>query len=227
MGAGAPRRQPAAPATAPERSRAETQRRLVAAATELFARRGLFRTTTTQIARAAGVAAGTFYLHFPDKQALFEAIVADAAARLRERVRSAGRASRGGPEAHVRAVAGALLAFAEENRSLVRVLFGRGHEAGALGDELVDALVPDVELRLGQRIASGLTDPGLHPAVGAQALVGMWTRALAWWLEDPSRAPREAVLETLIRLHPVTRARAGAGRGAAAGANGEGRHGGG
>ncbi len=199
---------PGAPARAPERSRAETHRRLVAAGTDLFARRGLFRTTTTQIAQAAGVAAGTFYLHFRDKQALFAAIAADAARRLRERMERAGRAA-GDPQARVRASGEALLGFAEENRSLIRVLFGRGHEAGALGDEFVDALVPDVELRLGERIAAGLTDPGLHPGVGAQALAGMWVRAVTWWLEDPSRAPREAVLETLVRLHPVTRARDG------------------
>jgi len=39
--------------------------------------------------------------------------------------------------------------------------------------------------------------------VTAQALVATWIRVVAWWSEDPSRAPREAVVETLVRLHPT------------------------
>jgi hypothetical protein len=85
----------------------------------------------------------------------------------------------------------------------VRIVFGRGHEAGSLGDEMADALFPDVEAVLRTRIEAGHADPGLHPAVAAQSLIAMWTRVIAWWGEDPSRAPREAVVETLVRLHPV------------------------
>jgi hypothetical protein len=38
--------------------------------------------------------------------------------------------------------------------------------------------------------------------VTAQALAAMWTRVATWWVEDPTRAPREAVVETLVQLHP-------------------------
>ena len=62
--------------TAAARSRRETRRRLVEAGTELFAREGLHGATSAQIARRAGVAAGTFYLHFRDKQDLFREIEA-------------------------------------------------------------------------------------------------------------------------------------------------------
>jgi AcrR family transcriptional regulator len=37
-------------------------------ARELFAERGLSRVTSHDIARRAGVAAGTIYLHFDDKE---------------------------------------------------------------------------------------------------------------------------------------------------------------
>ena len=50
--------------------RAATRERLRQSGLELFAERGLHGLTTHDIAHHAGLAAGTFYLHFPDKQAL-------------------------------------------------------------------------------------------------------------------------------------------------------------
>jgi TetR/AcrR family acrAB operon transcriptional repressor len=193
------------PAGAQARSRADTRRRLVSAATELFAREGLHRTTSTRIARGAGVAAGTFYLHFRDKHDLFRAIAFDALGQLRARLAQAAERAGADPRIQLRARMDQLVAFAEEQRDLVRILFGRGHEAAALGDDLIDELFPGVEARLRERIADGLADPGLHAAVAAQSLLAMWTRVVAWWVEDPRRAPREAVVETLVRLHPIHR----------------------
>ena len=109
----------------------------------------------------------------------------------------------GDVQAVVRANMETLVAFAGEERDLVRIVFGRGHEAGTLAEEMADALFPGVEARLRERIEEGLADPGLHAAVAAQSLLAMWTRVLAWWVEDPSRAPREAVVETLVRMHPL------------------------
>lgn len=48
----------------------ETRERLVAAAALEFNHRGFHGTDTNRIARAAGYAPGTFYKHFPDKQAV-------------------------------------------------------------------------------------------------------------------------------------------------------------
>lgn len=191
------------PAGAPARHRAESRRRLVAAATELFAREGLRRTTSTQIARAAGLAAGTFYLHFADKEALFREIAFGALAELRERMDAAQRAAGGDVEEQIRARMQCLVAFADEQRDLVRIVFGRGHEAGTVADEIADQLFPGVEARLREHVAEGRADPALHPAVAAQALIATWSRVVAWWVEDPARAPRAAVVETLLRLHPV------------------------
>jgi AcrR family transcriptional regulator len=55
------------PARAPE----ETRSRLVAAAGKLFNSVGYFGTDSNRIARAAGYAPGTFYVHFADKREIF------------------------------------------------------------------------------------------------------------------------------------------------------------
>lgn len=191
---------PEAP-TAPERSRDATRQRLVEAGTELFAAQGLHTTTTVQVARRAGVAAGTFYLHFKDKHDLFREISFAAFASLHERLARASARAGGDPLAVVRGRIEELLDFAEENRSLVRVLFGRGHEAFDLGEDIFDEMVPGIEAGLRKRIAAGEAAP-LDPSVTAQALAAMWSRVVTWWVEDPSRAPRQAVIETLVHLHP-------------------------
>ena len=182
------------------RSRRETRRRLIEAGTELFARRGLYGATSAEIARQAGVAAGTFYLHFKDKRDLFREIVFTTLAQLRQREDAAAARSRGRVE-ELRARYRELLRFAEENRNLVRVLFGRRHEAADLGEDVLDAILPGLE----ERVREGSGGAGLHPAVAAQALAAMVSRVLAWWIEAPERASRDEVVETLLRLHPLVR----------------------
>lgn len=53
----------------------ETRRRIIREATTLFARRGYHRTTVTDIANAIGMTQGAFFHHFPNKEALLEAVV--------------------------------------------------------------------------------------------------------------------------------------------------------
>jgi AcrR family transcriptional regulator len=49
----------------------QTRGKLIAAAARLFNSVGYFGTDSNRIAREAGYAPGTFYLHFPDKLAIF------------------------------------------------------------------------------------------------------------------------------------------------------------
>lgn len=195
-------------ASAPARSRAETRRRLIAAGTELFASQGLHGATAARIARAAGVATGTFYLHFPDKKALFREIAFAALAELRARQARAAREA-GDPAGEQRARIEELLRFAEEKRALVRVVFGRDQDASYVGEDLLSAIVAGIEERLGERAAAGELPDSVHPAVAAQAITGMTARVVAWWVEDPSRVPREQVIETILRMHPTRAGRAG------------------
>ena len=60
----------------------EKRRRILDAAWRLALRSGLRATTMEALAREAGVAKGTLYAHFPDKDAVFDGVVADLLVEL-------------------------------------------------------------------------------------------------------------------------------------------------
>lgn len=68
-----------AAATRGELRKRETETKLLDAALAVFTARGYDAATTGEIARAADVGAGTFYLHFRDKRAVYEGIARRAA----------------------------------------------------------------------------------------------------------------------------------------------------
>jgi TetR/AcrR family transcriptional regulator len=187
------------PVGARARSRLATRRRLISSARGLFADRGLHGVTSHDIARGAGVAAGTFYLHFKDKETVFREIVYEAVDRLRDRLQ---RAMAGAPngKAAIRAHAEALVSFAEENRELVGIVFGRDTGNTRLEADVLDYMAKSGAELLEQRRASGTVRKSLDARVAAQAFVGMFTRVVVWWIEDPTRAPREAVIDTLVDI---------------------------
>jgi AcrR family transcriptional regulator len=165
----------------------------------LFAERGLHGVTTHDIARGAGVAAGTFYLHFKDKHALFRELVEEGVAELRSRLANA-RAGQTEVGPMVRAGAEALIGFAEDHRQVVRILFSGDSDTAVLESDVLDDLARDIALLRGEAVSAGRVSEDLAPAVLAQASVGMWSRVIAWWAEEPGRVPREAVIETLARI---------------------------
>jgi AcrR family transcriptional regulator len=74
---------------------ADTRQVLIDAALRVLLERGFSRATTREIARAAGLAEGTIYRHFPDKNALFREVFLSRAAAMDEEFRQfPGRAGR-------------------------------------------------------------------------------------------------------------------------------------
>ena len=83
--------------TAGRRERTKTANRaaILAAGRERFAARGYDAVGVRDIVRGTELASGTFYNYFPDKEAVFRAIVEEFGAEARRRVRDARRAASG------------------------------------------------------------------------------------------------------------------------------------
>jgi len=183
---------------AAERGPAATAARLLAAGADLFAARGFHAVTTHDIARHAGVAAGTFYLHFKDKSDLYRAIAQRTVAALQDRLDAAapGRGTRDGLRARV----AALVDFADQHRDLVRILFRAGTKDASVEAEVLDELAARIAQGRSASVAAGEMPRDLDPGVVSQALVGMLARVIAWWVEDPTRIAREDLIETLTQI---------------------------
>jgi AcrR family transcriptional regulator len=81
---------PAEPLT-PERRRAMTREHLLAAAEEVFARRGYHAATLEEVARTAGFTTGAIYSNFSGKEDLFLALAAARETKLIEAFAAAAR----------------------------------------------------------------------------------------------------------------------------------------
>lgn len=75
-----------------EQRRTETIRALLAAARQCFADKGYGATGTPEIVAAAGMTRGALYHHFPDKAALFKAVVEEEHALLAMAINAAAEA---------------------------------------------------------------------------------------------------------------------------------------
>jgi AcrR family transcriptional regulator len=164
-----------------ERRKERTRGDILLAAEQVMARKGVHATKIADIAEAADVGVGTFYLHFETKEALFDALVADTVERLKAAIDHA-RAGATNVVGEVQASTAALCRFANDNREVFRVVFGH---SGTHHDAVRDAqamFATDIEDTIERGAAQGLFGD-IDPALAAQAAVGMSTQLLAWWTE--------------------------------------------
>ena len=180
-----------------ERRRERTRQDLLAAATRVLAEKGLHETKISDIAGQADVGVGTFYLHFPTKEALFDAVVEDTVRRLKATI-DAARAGRRDPIEKTREANAAFCRFAHENREVFRIVFGH---AAAYNDVIRRAqalFAADIEETVREGIAEGVFAPR-PPELVAQALVGMATQMLSWWTVHEA-VPIETLQQTMTTL---------------------------
>ncbi len=180
-----------------ERRRERTRRDLLAAATRVLAAKGFHRTKITDIAAAADVGVGTFYLHFPDKETLFDAVVEDTVGRLKKTV-DAARAKAKGALEKITASNLAFFRFARDNREVFKIVFGHAAAYEDLIRRAQGLFIADIEKTVREGIASGDFAP-LPPAIVAQAVVGMATQVISWWTEHES-VPIESLIDTTTTL---------------------------
>lgn len=117
---GATTRRPA-PTGRREHRRRVTRRDLIAAGRRLFGERGLYEARIEDLTRHAGIAKGTLYGYFANREELIESVVAGGLDELLAEVRRRVAGARG-RSAVVARVAGAHLAFFAANPDLMRIL---------------------------------------------------------------------------------------------------------
>jgi AcrR family transcriptional regulator len=144
----------------------KNRQRILAAAEEVFAAQGV-GVPIDVVAERAGLGVGTLYRHFPNKEALFEAIVMDRIERLLETAHEFEAAADPGP---------AFFAFLSEfagqassKRDLFEALASAGIDLKTRCAELFDDLMQRVATLLDHAVGAG----AVRDDVGANEVVGL------------------------------------------------------
>jgi AcrR family transcriptional regulator len=164
--------------------RAETEAALKQAAARVFDRVGYLNAKITDITAEAGRAAGSFYSHFPNKEALLEALLADVLASsdhlVADPAHSGDFTDRGAVRFHV----AAYWAFFRRNRAVMVALQQAATVDERFARRMHDMLEPDLHHlaeHLEQARANGSVLPG-DPLVVTTAMTALMSGFAQFWL---------------------------------------------
>ena len=165
-------------------SKIATRERILDAALEVFARKGYHRALVDDIVRASSTSKGAVYHHFPNKQAVFLALVDDFAARLAGAVAAAVGARQGALPKVEGALVAALSTFAGNERLARLILL----EAVSLGpvyrakrSEVAGRFAALIRGYLDEAVADG-SIPHLDTRVATLAWLGAVNEIVTQWL---------------------------------------------
>jgi len=179
----------------------ETRERIREAAVRVFSREGFDRASVRSIAEEAGVAVGSIYNHFRDKEELLISVFEEELGQrmdFLEELRSAQLPIRD----RVERMLEDHFARARDHKELAELLlYERFHRGGSLQKRLVPLQRGIVE-RIAGILRGGIEEGWIrscHPKVVAQALFdSVQTMTACWVLSDPdeadevfARAPKE------------------------------------
>ena len=129
--------------------------------------RGIRELSLRELARAVGVSHGAPRRHFPDRQALLDALAKAGFARLGGELRTAADGAGGDFEPRLHATAAAYVRFATRDAALLELMFAgkQSEESGALHDAADIAFAVMLEL-IEQGQAQGALERGEPERVG-------------------------------------------------------------
>ncbi|MEM1009209.1 MAG: TetR/AcrR family transcriptional regulator [Myxococcota bacterium] len=180
------------------------QERILLAAISVLAERGFHRTTVHDIAQAAGVADGTIYLYFKNKDQLLIELFKDLIARALRAFREELRMHQGA-EAKLRAFIKTHLRLVEEEAEIAQIIAVELRQSSMFIRDYRNRGFMDylrlIEGILEEGITEGLFRPSLPVAVIARSLFGALDElALAWLLAERKKSPLREMAEHLADI---------------------------
>jgi len=185
---------PASDGKAPRTARGErTLRKILDASQEEFGERGFADSSIVGITQRAGVALGTFYTYFDSKEAVFQALVKDMSAQVRDHVAPAFKNAIDALDGERRALA-AFLDFARHHRDVYRIVDEAEFVEPAAYREHYETTATRIAARFADarakgEIAADLSDVDLEilawASMGANVFLGL--RYSVWASDDGQR----------------------------------------
>ncbi len=172
-----------------ERRKRETRARLLDAALQVFLERGFDAATTAEMATAADVGAGTFYLHFKDKRDVYETIARRAARQMIDHWLKKLRPGLGYGD-YVALGLETVAEFWSEDRDRARLLLEGGP---AFSAEAHVAFVDEIAAILSQELPARSARSRPSPAVMATVTMGLAIEIGRLIVGDDTRQTRATI----------------------------------
>ncbi|HZS38404.1 MAG TPA: TetR/AcrR family transcriptional regulator [Polyangia bacterium] len=191
------------PRTARQLRADDTRARLFAAAAAAFTERGYNETTVDEIARRAGVAKGTFFVHFASKASVVIELV-KIQTRATERARARALESGGSPVDALRATVLMLGEQAGASRELSRAVLAAGlmsREVGGATDALFGEVYKQMIADAREAQRRKLVAAKLDPETVASALMASYLGAALHFTSSPRSKELMVVLRPLVEAN--------------------------
>ena len=178
------------------RRRARTRSDLLAAARKVFAERGYHEASIADITGAADVGVGTFYLHFRDKDAIFNTLIEEQFTNIRLRIMNEIRQQE---KISLSILIHTLYRQAYEDRDVFRLaltgggLVARRFRAQQMISLGVTRLLEDAQAR------GILSASDEEITLQAHLIMGMLLQGLIWWFDHDEPEP-DAMARQVIHL---------------------------
>lgn len=178
-----------------------TRERILEAAEIVFADKGYHDAIVDDIGRATSISKGGLYFHFPNKEALFFAVMDRLADRL---VQKAAKAAAGqiSPLASAEAALEAVLTSLSKRRRFARLLIVQGYSMGNSFErkrvEVFDRFAAVIRAELERAVSSGEIRP-VDTHIAARVWLGAINEVIIHWLYDGGEPPVQS-LPTIKRL---------------------------
>lgn len=180
----------------------ETRQKIFDEALKLFLKKGFENTTVSEITEAVDVAKGTFFSHFPTKEAVMGEFGKVILERMEESLREF-ESERPGMEAMLLRFFDSAGSWHEGNRKIsalvIRLLTASagGLEADRPNQMRFLGTVLDL-VRRGQE--AGEFDRKVQPEIAAQAMIGVYFTMIMGWHTGPAKASLRKMLAVGIGL---------------------------
>lgn len=183
-------------------TRLATRDKILQAAREVFAEKGYHRALVDDIVRASQTSKGAVYHHFPNKEALFLALVDEFAGRLAEAVAVAIGGAHGALGKVEAAVTAGLETFAR-HRDLARILLLESVSLGpayqSKRQEVHGRFAALIQAHLDEAVAEG-SIPRVDTRVATLAWLGALNEVVVQWLHSGRPDLRIEAVPTLVPM---------------------------
>ncbi len=179
-----------------------TQKAIVAAAADLFARDGFGATSLDDIASVLGVTKGAFYYHVKNKEEILRLIYLTVLTASEEPLRKIVEAELPPVEKLRRAVEHHAVVAADRSQAMTVFYREHPHLTGPFSKEIL--LRKKAYERYFERIieegqAAGVFDPQIDPKIATFGLLGMCNWLSQWYRSDGQYSPQQ-IADMFLRM---------------------------